>query len=380
MEKFKKFVKIFAAVAALIVVFMAVLDISAYIIGFTYDSKNIAYQNSHLEYLKNEYYTDSYTPCDEQKLASFDIQQAFEDGVKLNELAVIGTHNSYQLLTNTPKRLLKKIIKVLSFGLDTDKTEFEMDTLTVQLEHGVRKFELDLQTVDKDGDISFIVTHDPITDSVTSCYNLEKTLEEISLWSDNNPGHLPVYLLIEPKADLTTVKNIKNFNIAYALELDKLIKEALGDRLLTPAQALGNFESFIEMRTADSWPTLKECAGKIIVLFHPNAITQEYINTDSTIKTQAMFPVLGMGSADETYASFILNNDANNAAQQSNTVKEKKLMVRTRADEYPHFSDDRYAQANASGAQIVTTDYPPRTVREKDHTYSFDGYMFKLVG
>lgn len=380
METLKKIFKILAAVVVFVVAVMAVLDMSAYFIGLTYDSKNIAYQDNHLEYLKNEYYTDSYTPCDEQKLASFDIAKAYEDGVKLNELAVIGTHNSYQLLTNTPKRLLKKIIKVVSFGLDTDKTEFEMDTITVQLEHGVRKFELDLQTVDKDGDVSFIVTHDPITDNVTSCYNLEKTLEEVSLWSDNNPGHLPVYLLIEPKANLTTIKNMKNFNLTYALELDKLVKEALGDRLLTPAEAMGDFASFIDMRTADSWPTLKECAGKIIVLLHPNAISQEYINTDPSIKTQSMFPVLGMERADESYASFILNNDAGSAAYHSSTVNEKNLIVRTRADEYPHFSDERYAQANASGAQIVTTDYPPRTVRENDHTYTFDGYMFKLVG
>ena len=54
-------------------------------------------------------------------------------------------------------------------------------------------------------------------------------------------------------------------------------------------------------------------------------------------------------------------------------------MVRTRADDYPDFSDERYEFANACGSQIITTDYPPRTVRDDDHTYSFDGYTVKLL-
>ena len=57
----------------------------------------------------------------------------------------------------------------------------------------------------------------------------------------------------------------------------------------------------------------------------------------------------------------------------------KNLIVRTRADEYPFFSDERYAATDNCGAQIVTTDYPPRTIREKQHTYTFNGYMFKLL-
>lgn len=61
------------------------------------------------------------------------------------------------------------------------------------------------------------------------------------------------------------------------------------------------------------------------------------------------------------------------------TIGEKNLMVRTRADSYPKFSDERYAFTDNCGSHIITTDYPPHSVRPEDHTYDFDGYMIKLL-
>ena len=357
---------------------MLILGLSTLGMGLTYDNTNIQYQENHLAYLKSEYYTDSYMPCDEQKLADFNIEQAYSDGTKLNELAVIGTHNSYQTHAYFSKRALETIVYYGVFGVKYNNVSFEMDTLTQQLEHGVRKLELDIETVD-DGEISFIVTHDPIVDNVTSCYDFSKALEEIAMWSDSNPNHLPIYLLIEPKNYVLQIKNMKNFSLKYALELDNVLKNVLGDRLLTPAIAMGEYASLAEMRSADNWPTLKDCAGKIIVLLHPGDVTDAYIETDTTIKTQAMFPMLRMGDIDKTYASFIIDNDPYVAANNKEIAQEKKLIVRTRADSYPNFDDERYVATDSCGAQIVTTDYPPRTVREVQHTYTFNGYMFKLI-
>lgn len=357
---------------------LLILYLSYLGMSLTYDYANIRYQENHLEYLKSQYYTDSYIPCDEQKLADFNIEQAYSDGTKLNELAVIGTHNSYQTLTYFPKRALDVILDYTTSSNRYDKSNFEMDTLTQQLEYGVRKLELDIETVD-DGEISFIVTHDPLTDNVTSCYDFGKALEEIAMWSDNNPNHLPVYLLIEPKSGVPNIKKMKNFSLQYALEFDNILRDVLGDRLLTPAMAMGEYESLAEMRSADSWPTLKDCADKIIVLLHPCNVTDDYIEADSSIKTQAMFPVLDLEEADKPYCSYILVNDPFEAAEYRETASEKNLIVRTRADAYPSFSDERYAATDSCGAQIVTTDYPPRTVREEQHTYTFNGHMFKLL-
>ena len=377
---FKTVLKVFITAFLSLAMLLLVLFVSSVIAGFIQIDKNTEYQDKHLEYLKNEYYNGSYAPCDEQKLADFDIKKAFSEGVKLNEIAVMGTHNSYQLLGTLPKRGLMKTLQSISFGAVENKAVFEMDTFTEQLEQGIRNLEIDIETVDDEGDISFIVTHSAIIDNVSSAYNFAKGLEEIAMWSENNPGHLPIYLLIEPKDDVPSINNMKNFSLEYALEFDKVLRQVLGDRLLTPAQAMGEYESFEEMRKADDWPALTQVAGKIIVLMHPCSVTQEYIDNDISIKTQAMFPMLKFGDIDKTYASFIIDNDPVNAAENNKkTVDENNLMVRTRADDYPDFSDERYNFANNCGSHIITTDYPPRSVREDDHTYTFGGYTIKLL-
>ncbi len=377
---FKTVLKVFITAFLSLAMLLLVLFVSSVIAGFVQIDKNTEYQDEHLEYLKNEYYTESYVPCDEQKLANFDIEKAFSEGVKLNEIAVMGTHNSYQLLGTLPKRGLMKTLEIFSFGVVENKAVFEMDTFTEQLEYGIRNLEIDIETVDNEGDTSFIVTHSAIIDNVSSAYNFAKGLEEIAMWSDNNPGHLPIYLLIEPKDGVPSINNMKNFSLEYALEFDKVLRQVLGDRLLTPAQAMGEYESFEEMRKSDDWPALTQVAGKIIVLMHPCSVTQEYIDTDTSIKTQAMFPMLRFGDIDKTYASFILDNDPVSAAENNKkTVDENNLMVRTRADDYPDFSDERYNFADNCGSHIITTDYPPRSVRKDDHTYTFGGYTIKLL-
>ena len=357
-----------------------VLFAASEISGFLQIKKNIDYQNAHLEYLKNEYYTESYVPCNEQKIADFDIEKAFRDDVKINEIAVIGTHNSYQVLPTPQKYAFEKYLMFLSGGKKGTKLNFEMDPYTEQLEHGIRNLEIDIETVDKNGEISFIVTHSPISDNTSSAYDFEKGLYEIAMWSDNNPNHMPVYLLIEPKGEVPSVNNMKNFSINYAKELDKTIREVIDDKLLTPDLAMGDFENFEEMRMADGWPSLKKAAGKIIVLLHPCSVTDEYINLDPSLKSQAMFPMLRFEDIDKPYASFILDNDPKEAKENNKiTVYEKNLMVRTRADNYPDFSDERYSFSDECFSHIITTDYPPRNVRPTEHIYDFDGYMIKLL-
>ena len=371
---------IFLAVIISPLLIYGIIYASYYLSGFFQIQKNFDYQNARMEYLENEYYTDSYTPCDENKIADFDLQKAFSDGVKINEIAVIGTHNSYQMLPTPQRRLHEKILKVLYNGKKGTKYKFEMDSYTEQLEHGIRNLEIDIEAVDKNGEISFVVSHEPIKDNTSSAYDFAEGLREIAMWSDHNPNHLPVYLLIEPKGNVPSVCHMQNFSIEYAKELDKITREVLGEKLLTPVQIMGNYKTLGEMRMADDWPTLEEAAGKIIVLLHPCDVTEEYINLDTTLSSQAMFPMLRTQDVDRDCASFILDNEPQEAKENNKkTVDEKNLMVRTRADSYPKFSDERYAFANECGSHIITTDYPPRTVRESDHTYTFDGYTIKLI-
>lgn len=371
--------KVIIAVILAVILFPPAVYLSVLITGFCYDSKNIEYQNSHLEYLKNEYYVN-YTPCDEQKFADFDLQQAYADGVKINEVAFLGTHNSYQLLATAPRRTYDKLCQIIPTGKKGDKLGFEMDTLTVQLENGIRNLEIDIETVDDGKNVSFIVTHDPILDNVSSCYDFAKALEEIKLWSDNNPNHLPITILIEPKAEVTEIKDMKNFSVDYANVLGETIKNVLGDTLLTPAQMMRDYASFEEMRMADDWLTLEETLGKVMVLLHDCDVTDDYIAQDETIKSLPIFPMLRFEDIDKSYTSFILENEPDVATKNNPTsIGMYNMIVRTRADSFPNFSDERYADTDSCGSQIITTDFPPRTVRKDAHTYSFDGYTVKLL-
>ncbi len=380
MKIVKKIAKTIGIAFLCLIVIYSSLAIWATVAGLRYTDDNIAYQNQHLEYLETEYYVN-YTPCDEQALADFDIQQAVDNGVKYNEISVIGTHNSYQLLTTVAKRVLMKAVELITFGaVDYTKAEFEMDTLTQQFENGVRNIEIDIQTKDDGEQISFIVTHDPILDNVTSCYDFEKMLKEVKMWSDANPNHMPISILIEPKGSVPGINNLKSFSVDYANELDAVIRKNLGDKLITPSDMMGDYETFKDMRLADDWLTLGEMQGKIVVLMHPCDVTQDYIMQDESVKTQAMFPMLRFDSIDMSYASFILDNDPENAIENNKkTIDECNLMVRTRADDFPDFSDERYANADVCGSQIITTDYPPKTMENENHVYNLDGYMIKLL-
>ena len=342
-------------------------------------AKNIEYQNERMEYLKSEYYI-SYTPCDESRFASFDIEEAYEKGVKYNEVQFLATHNSYQISSTEEYKKFFKALSDLTFGLVKKETaEFNMDTLTEQLELGIRGLEIDIETVDEDGNVSFIVAHNPVMDNTSSCYNFEKALEEIKMWSDNNPGHLPVTVIIEPKKGVVPVNDMKNYSLKYAVTTDELIRKVMGDTLLTPADMMGDYANFKEMRENDGWLTLEETAGKILFLLHDTTVTSDYINQDKSIKSQAMFPMLRYADRNKEYASFIIDNKPSQAlSHEEESIDKCNLIVRIRPDSFPDFSDEKYEKANLCKAQIVSTDFPPTMGESKYHAYSFDGYTVML--
>ncbi len=341
---------------------------------------NIKFQEEHLEYLETEYYKN-YTPKKESDLSDFDLEKAIEDGVKLNEIAILGTHNSYQRLATAETRFAMNIVDTITlkkFGLNT--FDFEMDTLTEQLEMGIRNVEIDIETLDKNNKIEFKVTHNSLIDNASSAYDFEKALQEIKMWSDNNPEHIPVIIIVEPKSFVIEINGMKKFSLEYAKELDKIVENTLGDSLLTPKDMLRDYQSFKEMRENDDWISLKEAQGKILVLLHDCDVTESYIALDETIKTQKMFPMLRYDDRNESYTSFILENDAFRANERkAENIDESNLIVRTRADVYPENSDERYEVIETCGSQIITTDFPEKVDGNGSHEFSFSGKKIKLL-
>ena len=380
MKKVKKIIKIVLSV--FLTLFLALLGIFivAVVSNVNVIEENIKFQDAHLEYLETEYYKN-YTPKNESDLAGFDLEKAIEDGVKLNEIAILGTHNSYQRLATPETRFAMSIIDAITFkkaGLNT--FDFEMDTLTEQLEMGIRNVEIDIETLDKDDKIEFKVTHNSLIDNASSAYDFEKALKEIKMWSDNNPGHIPVIIIVEPKSFVIEVGGMQKFSLDYAKELDKIVAETFGDSLLTPADMLRDYDSFKDMRENDDWISLKEAQGKILVLLHDCDVTESYIALDESIKTQNMFPMLRYDDRNESYTSFILENDAWRANERrAENIDESNLIVRTRADVYPDYSEERYDVIEDCGSQIITTDFPEKVNGNEEHVYSFDGKKIKLL-
>ena len=93
-----------------------------------------------------------------------------------------------------------------------------------------------------------------------------------------------------------------------------------------------------------------------------------------------MFPMLRYDDRNETYTSFILENDPSRADERKQeNIDECNLIVRTRADAYPEYSDERYEKAENCGSQILTTDYPEKTDGNENHEFSFNGKKIKLT-
>ena len=256
-----------------------------------------------------------------------------------------------------------------------------MDTLTEQLEMGVRNVEIDIETLDKNDKIEFKVTHNSFVDNASSAYDFTKALQEIKMWSDNNPEHIPVIIIVEPKSFVIEINGMKKFSLDYAKELEKVIVNELGDSLLTPKDMLRDYDSFKDMRENDDWISLKEAQGKIIVLLHDCDVTESYIALDESIKIQKMFPMLRYDDRNESYTSFILENDPWNAdSRKAESIDECKLIIRTRADKYPNYSAERYEVTENCGSQIITTDFPEKADGNEGNVFSFNGKKVKLLG
>ena len=378
-----KIVKIVAIVLVCIIVVAGSISIGlweyAKDVYFINKEENVRFQEEHLRYLREEYY-QNYVSLGEQRFCDFNLEEALNSGVKYNEVAFLATHNSYQSKVTETTLEFQLPFKILSLGLkDFNKNTFESDTLTTQFEHGIRSIEIDVEAREENGALFFTVMHKPVFDSATTCYDFKGALEEILMWSDHNPNHLPISIIIEAKQDVAPVDGLSIFSLKHTEAFDNLLNEVLGDKLITPGDMLGNHATFKDMRESDDWMELKDMLGKIVVILHETDMTEEYVERDETLRTQAMFPSLLYKHRKKDYACIIIDNNPKKTITRDEEFQENNFIVRTRADSFPKSSAKRYALTEQIHSQIITTDYCPRTVRKDQHTYSFGGYTVKLI-
>ena len=336
---------------------------------------DIAEQPERIAQLEQAYLNGEIPPVDEASFFDGDLNAELEAGLKFNEIAFIGTHNSYQKQSVPTMHKLYSQLSELTFGAFKANTgEFESQTLTQQLNCGIRNVEIDIETFERDGEISFTCMHIPALDMGTTCYDFELALKEIVLWSDNNPNHLPITVIIEPKQVFLPLEDMKFFNMEYVEVLDNLLRESLGDKLFTPSDMLRDYASFGEMRAADDWCKVKDMLGKVVVLLHDTGVTEKYIDLDPSIKSQAMFPMLRPADIGRDCASFLIINHPEEIAKcKVDVLNSANFIVRTRTDEFNKISEERLETAIYSGAQMISTDYPPKdNLTPDDYAVTFN--------
>jgi len=261
--------------------------------------------------------------------------------LRINQLQFIGTHNSYHVRAK-PSRFVS--------------LNYSHAPLDVQLDRGVRSVELDLH--DRAG--TFEVCHIVKIDEGTTCRRLSDGLETVRKWSDSHPGHLPISFLFELKKDgVGFDPRIRKFDAASIDRLDDLLRSVFpASRCITPDDVRKNAATLREAVEKNGWPTLAASRGKVFFMLHDDtALRDAYVKGHPSLRGRVMFV-----RSDETRddaATLVLDDPRDPEIRR---LVSAGYFIRTRADADLHTDrpgrPSRLQAALASGAQIVSTDFP----------------------
>lgn len=341
---------------------------------------------------------------------------AYTDGLKLNQIQVLGTHNSYAQPVD-PRLLAIVDPMVGQIGASmtarmspeqralfaeehpspasfAEGLAYDHPPLRAQLDAGLRSLEIDVYRDPAGGRFldpagyralaakgiadpaphdrtgldqpGFKVLHIPDVDVRSHCPTLETCLGEIRAWSNANPGHTPLFMLLEAKATafplLPNATQVVPFDAVAFDALDAALIEGLGrDRLITPDDVRGSYPTLEAAVRAGAWPTLAAARGKVIVLMltatGPGA-TNAYLAGHPNLEGRMAFVRANPG---ERHAAFLLLDNAIVRGEEIAQRVREGYLVRTRADieTWEAKTNDltRAEAAFASGAQVVSTDF-----------------------
>jgi hypothetical protein len=264
--------------------------------------------------------------------------------LRINQLQFIGTHNSYHVRDPAkPNR---------SFP----DWSYSHAPLDVQLERGVRSFELDLQY--RNGE--FEVFHVAKFDEGTTCRTLKEGLETVRKWSDAHPRHLPISFLFELKREGPGLdKTIKIPDAAALDHLDQILLSVFpAERTITPDAVRGSAPALRDAIQKSGWPALAAARGKVFYILHDQKQERElYTHNHPSLRGRVMF-VRSDESRDDA-ATLVMDNPRDSEIPR---LVKAGYFIRTRADSSLRTTGNRPPvrrdAAFACGAQIVSTDYP----------------------
>ena len=257
--------------------------------------------------------------------------------LRLNHIQVLGTHNSYHVAPAPGPAL-------------TPEREVTQAPLPVQLEQqSVRQIELDVHTV-AGGPLAVFHLRG---DEGTTCASLVQCLTQVRQWSEAHRGHLPVFVLIEPKHEIGALVD----PLAVDAEVRSVFRP---DQLLTPDDVQGTAPTLRQAVQESGWPLLGATRNKVVVVFTDDVLTRaSYTSGDTSLRGRAMFVYAPPSSPLGAVASV---PDARQESARIAGLLRAGYIVRTRADdsgvEARANDPSRASAALSSGAQLVSTDYP----------------------
>ncbi|TPG66374.1 phosphatidylinositol-specific phospholipase C1-like protein [Hymenobacter nivis] len=318
----------------------------------------------------------------------------------LNQIQVIGSHNSYKQAID-PKlfRVLQK-----SDSASMSKIDYEHLSLTEQLNKGLLALEIDVYADTKGGKYAhpkgldlapgqppydaaglmqqpgFKVFHIQDLDYRSNAPTFKLALLELKKWSAAHPAHHPVFITMNAKTEALKQPGLtvpEPFTAAVFDALDKEILDNLGaDNLITPDQVRGQYPTLEAAVLHRHWPTLRAAQGKFVfVLDELGEKRATYIQGHPSLKGRVLFADAEPGTPEA--AIHILNNAKKDQAAIKALV-EKGYIIRSRADsdtqEARRNDKTSFEAAEASGAQIISTDYyAPSTHFTSPYAISFAG-------
>jgi len=340
---------------------------------------------------------------------------------RLNQIQVIGTHNSYsqpadprvfavmkprlqpmlnQVFATLPSEAMavlrdehpNPIFEDLASGL-----EYIHPSIEAQLRAGLRSLEFDLNVDHEGGRFSdplpyrllraqgardlaplyaealaepgLKVMHAVDVDFRSHCPTFRLCLRQVRAWSDANPGHSPLFILLEPKfqslaAFAPGATRLDPFDARAFAEMDASITEIIGrERVITPDDVRGAYPTLEAAALAGGWPTLEAARGKIIFLMIVPGLNlatfAPYMEGRPNLEGRMAFV---QGRPGMAHAAFVMIDNVLTHGDEIRDLVSRGYLVRTRSDidtgEARTNDVARRDAALASGAQIVSTDYP----------------------
>jgi hypothetical protein len=274
-------------------------------------------------------------------------QETTDKSLRLNQMQVVGTHNSYHL--RPPAAMLKAAIAQRAEAKEWDYSRQPLDQ---QLDQGVRSFELDLHLSDK----GWQVMHVPAFDAGTTVPTFTEALRVIRSWSEAHPRHIPISILLELKEEgFQLNRSFRRPKASDLARLDEEIRQFLSpERMLTPDDVRGRHKTLWEAVHAEGWPTLAEAAGKVLVILHEKGPNRDaYLDGHPSLEGRAMFVESDVG---QPHSAVLIRN--NPTDPEIDGLAREGYLIRTRADTQGDLRPARRERALAGGAHVLTTDFP----------------------